>query len=52
MDKMPIKRVAVLPGLSNDAELARAEAEFGFAFLPDLRAILALGMPTGPGFPD
>ena len=44
-------RVAVLPGL-NDAELARAEAEFGFAFPPDLRAVLALGVPSGPGFPD
>ncbi|KAG2635428.1 uncharacterized protein LOC120660875 [Panicum virgatum] len=43
--------VAVLPGL-NDAELARAEAEFGFAFPPDLRAVLALGVPSGPGFPD
>ena len=42
--------VAVLPGLT-DAELARAEAEFGFAFPPDLRAVLALGVPSGPGFP-
>ncbi|ONM22324.1 hypothetical protein Zm00014a_025262 [Zea mays] len=43
--------VAVLPGLS-DAELVRAEAEFGFTFPPDLRAVLALGVPSGPGFPD
>ncbi|CAN6196183.1 unnamed protein product [Urochloa humidicola] len=43
--------VAVLPGLT-DAELARAEAEFGFTFPPDLRAVLALGVPTGAGFPD
>jgi hypothetical protein len=43
--------VALLPGLS-DAEFARAEAEFGFAFPPDLRAVLALGLPSGPGFPD
>jgi hypothetical protein len=43
--------VAVLPGLS-DSEFARAEAEFGFAFPPDLRAVLALGLPSGPGFPD
>ncbi|KAK3133515.1 hypothetical protein QOZ80_6AG0537510 [Eleusine coracana subsp. coracana] len=43
--------VAILPGLS-DAEFARAEAEFGFTFPPDLRAVLALGLPTGPGFPD
>jgi hypothetical protein len=35
--------VAVLPGLS-DSEFARAEAEFGFAFPPDLRAVLALGL--------
>ncbi|KAF8695128.1 hypothetical protein HU200_037737 [Digitaria exilis] len=43
--------VAVLPGLS-EAELARAEAELGFTFPPDLRAVLALGVPSGPGFPD
>ena len=43
--------VTVLPGLT-DAELARAEAEFGFTFPPDLRAVLALGVPSGPGFPD
>ena len=43
--------VAVIPGLT-DAELARAEAEFGFAFPPDLRAVLALGVPSGPGFPN
>ena len=49
---MPIKRVAVLPGLSDDAELVRAEAEFGFAFPPDLCAVLALGVLSGPGFPD
>ncbi|XP_058757600.1 uncharacterized protein LOC131646870 [Vicia villosa] len=43
--------VEVQHGLS-DAEFARAEAEFGFVFPPDLRAILAAGMPVGPGFPD
>uniref|UniRef100_A0ACD5Y1L9 Uncharacterized protein n=1 Tax=Avena sativa TaxID=4498 RepID=A0ACD5Y1L9_AVESA len=43
--------VAILPGLS-DTELARAEAEMGFTFPPDLRAVLALGIPSGPGFPD
>ncbi|KAL6655453.1 hypothetical protein ACP70R_006279 [Stipagrostis hirtigluma subsp. patula] len=43
--------VAVLPGLT-DAEFARAEAEMGFTFPPDLRAVLALGVPSGPGFPD
>lgn len=43
--------VQVQPGLS-DAEFARAEAEFSFVFPPDLRAILAAGIPVGPGFPD
>ncbi|KAE8655152.1 putative zeaxanthin epoxidase [Hibiscus syriacus] len=38
-------------GLS-DAEFARAEAEFGFVFPPDLRAILSAGLPVGPGFPN
>ncbi|TYH38032.1 hypothetical protein ES332_D12G082400v1 [Gossypium tomentosum] len=41
----------VQPGLS-DAEFAQAEAEFGFVFPPDLRAILSAGLPVGPGFPD
>ncbi|PKA56098.1 hypothetical protein AXF42_Ash015583 [Apostasia shenzhenica] len=43
--------VSVLPGLS-DAEFARVEAEFSFSFPPDLRAVLSLGLPSGPGFPD
>ncbi|TKY70572.1 galacturonosyltransferase 8 [Spatholobus suberectus] len=43
--------IQVQAGLS-DAEFARAEAEFGFAFPPDLRAVLAAGLPVGPGFPD
>ncbi|KAF8654421.1 hypothetical protein HU200_061604 [Digitaria exilis] len=43
--------VAILPGLT-ELELARAEAEMGFAFPPDLRAVLAAGLPSGPGFPD
>lgn len=43
--------IRVQPGLS-DAEFARAEAEFGFVFPPDLRAILSAGLPLGPGFPD
>ncbi|XP_027361720.1 uncharacterized protein LOC113869546 [Abrus precatorius] len=43
--------IHVQPGLS-DAEFARAEAEFGFVFPPDLRAVLAAGLPVGPGFPD
>ncbi|XP_022950465.1 uncharacterized protein LOC111453560 [Cucurbita moschata] len=43
--------VQVQPGLSV-AEFARAEAEFGFVFPPDLRAVLSAGLPVGPGFPD
>ncbi|GJS53058.1 hypothetical protein Tco_0626420 [Tanacetum coccineum] len=43
--------VQVLQGLS-DKEFARAEAEFGFAFPPDLKAVLSTGLPVGPGFPD
>ncbi|WVZ92526.1 hypothetical protein U9M48_038581 [Paspalum notatum var. saurae] len=43
--------VPVLPGLT-EPELARAEAELGFVFPPDLRAVLAAGLPSGPGFPD
>jgi hypothetical protein len=43
--------IQVQQGLS-DAELARIEAEFGFLFPPDLRAILAAGLPIGAGFPD
>jgi hypothetical protein len=43
--------VAVLPGLA-ELELARAEAEMGFAFPPDLRAVLAAGLPSRPKFPD
>ncbi|XP_042500413.1 uncharacterized protein LOC122078480 [Macadamia integrifolia] len=43
--------ISVQPGLS-DAEFARAEAEFGFVFPPDLRAVLSSGLPVGPGFPD
>ncbi|KAF5738214.1 hypothetical protein HS088_TW13G01110 [Tripterygium wilfordii] len=43
--------IQVQPGLS-DAEFAHAEAEFGFSFPPDLRAVLSAGLPVGPGFPD
>uniref|UniRef100_A0A9I9CC23 Uncharacterized protein n=1 Tax=Cucumis melo TaxID=3656 RepID=A0A9I9CC23_CUCME len=43
--------VEVQNGLSI-AEFARAEAEFGFVFPPDLRAVLSAGLPIGPGFPD
>ncbi|KAF7850685.1 hypothetical protein BT93_L5108 [Corymbia citriodora subsp. variegata] len=43
--------VQVQPGLS-EADFARAEAEFGFSFPPDLRAVLSAGLPVGPGFPN
>ncbi|THG04252.1 hypothetical protein TEA_026582 [Camellia sinensis var. sinensis] len=36
--------IQVHPGLFN-AEFARAEAEFGFAFPPDLKAVLSAGSP-------
>ncbi|XP_062192101.1 uncharacterized protein LOC133895653 [Phragmites australis] len=51
LDHLRASGVAVLPGLT-EAELARAEAEMGCAFPPDLRAVLAMGLPSGPGFPD
>ncbi|TKV95725.1 hypothetical protein SEVIR_9G380800v4 [Setaria viridis] len=44
--------VSVLPGLSA-TELALAEAALGGVQLPpDLRELLALGVPSGDGFPD
>ncbi|CAD6211450.1 unnamed protein product [Miscanthus lutarioriparius] len=44
--------VTVLPGLSA-TELALAEAALGGVQLPpDLRELLALGLPSGDGFPD
>ncbi|KAF8698681.1 hypothetical protein HU200_034930 [Digitaria exilis] len=44
--------VSVLPGLSA-TELALAEAALGGVQLPpDLRDLLALGVPSGDGFPD
>ncbi|KAG6421653.1 hypothetical protein SASPL_118210 [Salvia splendens] len=43
--------VPVLPGLTA-AEFALAEAEFGFSFPPDLKAVLSAGLPVAPGFPD
>ncbi|BAF12210.1 uncharacterized protein [Oryza sativa Japonica Group] len=44
--------VSVLPGLS-DPELAHAEAALGGLQLPpDLRDLLAIGVPSGDGFPD
>ncbi|KAJ4891019.1 Uncharacterized protein Rs2_30767 [Raphanus sativus] len=43
--------IKVQPGLS-DAEFTRVEAEFGFAFPPDLRVILSSGLSVDAGFPD
>lgn len=43
--------ISIQPGLS-DSEFARVEAEFGFSFPPDLRAVLSSGLPSAPGFPD
>ncbi|KAL8528678.1 hypothetical protein ACS0TY_006216 [Phlomoides rotata] len=43
--------IRVLSGLS-DSEFALAEAEFGFEFPPDLKAVLSAGLPVGAGFPD
>ncbi|GFQ03391.1 hypothetical protein PHJA_002482900 [Phtheirospermum japonicum] len=43
--------IRVDSGLS-EPELALAEAEFGFAFPPDLKAVLSAGLPLGAGFPD
>ncbi|KZV22122.1 hypothetical protein F511_11650 [Dorcoceras hygrometricum] len=43
--------VRVQAGLS-ESEFALTEAEFGFAFPPDLKAVLSMGLPVGTGFPD
>ncbi|RZC45662.1 hypothetical protein C5167_038607 [Papaver somniferum] len=43
--------ITVLEGLS-DSEFAITEAEFGFVFPPDLRAVLSAGLPIGAGFPN
>ncbi|CAH9069374.1 unnamed protein product [Cuscuta europaea] len=43
--------IRVEVGLS-ESEFARTEAEFKFAFPPDLKAILSAGLPLGNGFPD
>ncbi|KAL0396695.1 UNVERIFIED_CONTAM: hypothetical protein Scaly_0117900 [Sesamum calycinum] len=43
--------IPVQPGIS-ESEFALAEAEFGFAFPPDLKAVLSAGLPLGAGFPD
>lgn len=43
--------VRLAPGLS-EVELVAAETELGFRFAPDHRELLALMLPTGPGWPD
>ncbi|XP_042439737.1 uncharacterized protein LOC122025048 [Zingiber officinale] len=43
--------VPVNTGLS-EAEIAGIEGHLGFSFPPDLRALLSLGLPSAPGFPD
>lgn len=43
--------VPVAAGLT-DAEFAALESALGFRFPPDLRAILAAGLPAGPAFPN
>ncbi|KAL2528562.1 hypothetical protein Fot_21163 [Forsythia ovata] len=43
--------IQVQPGLS-ESEFALAEAEFGFSFPPDLKAVLSAGLPFRAGFPD
>ncbi|KAF9599964.1 hypothetical protein IFM89_001999 [Coptis chinensis] len=43
--------IQVLNGLT-EPDFARIEAEFGFTFPPDLRAVLSLGLPIGPCFPN
>ncbi|KZV43536.1 hypothetical protein F511_27360 [Dorcoceras hygrometricum] len=51
MTHLRISDIRVEPGLS-ESEFALAEAEFGFAFPPDLKAVLSAGLPVGAGFPD
>ncbi|MFD7067240.1 hypothetical protein ACFV97_08375 [Streptomyces sp. NPDC059913] len=41
----------IRPGLT-ERELAGIETRFGFAFADDHRAFLAVGLPTGEGWPD
>lgn len=43
--------ILVQPGLS-EPEFLKSEAEFGFTFPPDLKAILSTGLPVAPGFPN
>ncbi|KAK9109198.1 hypothetical protein Sjap_017258 [Stephania japonica] len=43
--------IPLFSGLS-EPELARAEAEFNFAFPPDLRVVLSFDSRSSPGFPN
>jgi hypothetical protein len=47
----PDHRIEFDAGLT-DAEVAAAEARFGFRFPPDLREFLQTALPRGPRFPD
>jgi hypothetical protein len=51
IDRLKKCDVLIEKGLSGE-EVARIEAEFGFTFPPDLRAVLQEGLPVGVGFPD
>lgn len=46
-----VHRVEFAAGLT-DAEVATAEARFGFRFPPDLREFLQTALPRGPRFPN
>lgn len=47
----PSYRVEFVAGLT-DAEVAAVESNFSFRFPPDLRDLLQVALPTGPGFPN
>lgn len=51
IDRLKQCEVLIEKGLSGE-EVARIEAEFGFTFPPDLKAVLQEGLPVGVGFPD
>ncbi len=46
-----LPNVDLAPGLSG-AEISATEQRFGFTFPPDLRELLQVALPLGPGFPD
>ena len=47
----PRKLATIAHGLT-ETEFTRIETQHGFAFPPDLRSLLALGLPTGRQFPN